>query len=290
MSVHCSLEMLSTYVDAELANGERLEVESHVQECGECRERLARLQRVVGQLKRIETVEAPPTLGGQVQRRLRLDGGRVPLARRLEDRLGGLLRPPLFAPLFALIIAFGAILYLFSLGVARQTVSGTQVVIGGSAPSSFDDLAEGEKSERSMERELADAESSDGAAVPRSPGEMAETGAEGPEAAAVASTEAPSEAFGDVAAKPGRLDKAKAPAAMRRPAGASDSLILAGRQFHLVEGVWREMGLGDRAPESRIDPRDGGVLPSELEGLSDRAGTYRVLLEGHVVEVVIRQR
>jgi hypothetical protein len=39
------------------------------------------------------------------------------------------------APLFAVIIAFGAILYLFSLGVARQTVSGTQVFIGGAESS-----------------------------------------------------------------------------------------------------------------------------------------------------------
>ena len=54
MSVHCSLEMLSTYVDAELAESERRNVEAHVRECEECRDRLSHLEGVVGQLKRLK--------------------------------------------------------------------------------------------------------------------------------------------------------------------------------------------------------------------------------------------
>jgi anti-sigma factor RsiW len=286
MSVHCSLEMLSTYVDAELADSERREVESHVKECEECRNRLSHLEGVVGQLKRLELVEAPPTLGGQVQRRLRLDGSNVPLRRRFEDRLGGLLRQPLFAPLFALILAFGAILYMFSLGVARQTVSGTRVVIGGSAPSSAEDLAHDDESGVRSERRIEEAESPARPAVPSSPDATTEAESKvGPEAVAAA----PDESFSDVAGRLDRLAAGDAPAAMRSRLEAIDVLQLVGREFRLIDGIWREVGLGEREPESRIDPLDGGVLPPEIEGLASRMGTYWVLLEGRVIEVVIRR-
>ena len=109
MSAHCSLEILSTYVDAELPDGERRHVESHITSCADCRRRLAHLQGVVGHLQRLEQVEVPPTLVWQVQHRVRLESGKVTLSSRLEDRLGKLLRQPLLAPLFAVIVAFAAI-------------------------------------------------------------------------------------------------------------------------------------------------------------------------------------
>jgi hypothetical protein len=136
MSVHCTVEALSTYVDSELPDSERRGLEAHIDECEECRLRLDRLHGVVGQLRRIEEVAAPPTLGWQVQRQVRLESGKVPLRQSFEDRLSRLVRQPLMAPLFAVIVAIGAILYLFSLGVARQTASETRVVIGGVEPSS----------------------------------------------------------------------------------------------------------------------------------------------------------
>jgi hypothetical protein len=39
----------------------------------------------------------------------------------------------MMAPLFALVFAFSAILYLFSLGVSMRATSGTRMVIGGSS-------------------------------------------------------------------------------------------------------------------------------------------------------------
>ena len=220
MSVHCTVEALSTYVDSELPDGERRELEAHIEECEDCRVRLDRLQGVVGQLRRLEDVAAPPTLGWQVQRQVRLESGKLSLTQRFEDRLSRLLRQPLMAPLFAVIIAFGAILYLFSLGVARQTASETRVVIGGVEPSSI--------------------------------------------------TEEP-------------------PALSRETDvdGLASSLTIAGRDFLLVEGVWTEVGLEDRLPEERLDLASDGALPPAFEELGRRAGIYRLMVDGRVVEVVV---
>ena len=220
MSVHCTVEALSTYVDSELPDGERRELEAHIEECEDCRVRLDRLQGVVGQLRRLEEVAAPPTLGWQVQGRVRLESGKVTLAQSFEDRLTRLLRQPLLAPLFAVIIAFGVILYIFSLGVARQTASETRVVIGGVEPSSVTE---------------------------EPPAQSRETGMD----------------------------------------GLASSRTIAGREFLLVESVWIELGLEDRAPEERLDLTGGGVLPPALAELGRRTGTYRLMVDGRVIEVVV---
>lgn len=220
MSVHCTVEALSTYVDSELPDSERQGLEAHIEECEQCRVRLDGLHGVVGQLRRLEEVAAPPTLGWQVQRRVRLESAKVTLAQSFEDRLTRLLRQPLLAPLFAVIIAFGVILYIFSLGVARQTASETRVVIGGVEPSSVS----GEP-----------------------PPPSRETGVD----------------------------------------GLAPSLTIAGREFLLVENVWTERGLEDRVPEERLDLASGGVLPPALSELGRRSGTYRLMVDGRVVEIVV---
>jgi hypothetical protein len=259
MSVHCSLEALSTYVDAELSDRDRQDVESHVDQCDDCRRRLARLQGVVGQLQRLEQIEAPATLGWQVQRRVRLESDYVPLTRRFEDHQGRMLRPPLLAPLFAVVVAFGAILYLFSLGVARQTVSGTEVVVGRAAPPTTIE----ERSEASQ-----------------SPGLIVDPPAEDEQRTASLLEKVAEET----------AEESAVAARRRNLPETVSSLRAAGREFQLAEGVWVELGLGDASPEERIDLATGGALPGELEELSLREGTYRLMMGDRVIEVVVAGR
>ena len=59
MTRHCSLEMLSSFVDRELEEGKRKWVEEHVSGCTACSDRLAGLEQVVRQLQRLEGVSPP---------------------------------------------------------------------------------------------------------------------------------------------------------------------------------------------------------------------------------------
>ena len=67
----------------------------------------------------------------------------------------------------------------------------------------------------------------------------------------------------------------------------TERLVAAGREFRLVGGVWKELGLGEASPDKQIDLAAGGVLPEELKELARRSGTYRLVIDAQVVEVVI---
>jgi hypothetical protein len=128
MSGHATAEVLSAYIDQELSRPQLRLVETHIEACEECRERLRGLRRVVGQLHRLETVAPPPVLAQQVQRRIALDGGRPKgLVERLERRLGGLPLEPSVAVTFALVFSFAVILYLFGWWVGDR--GGTTVLV-----------------------------------------------------------------------------------------------------------------------------------------------------------------
>jgi len=245
MTVHCGLEALSTYVDDELSEVRRLEVETHLRSCDECRTQLAGLQRVAGHLHRLEQVAAPSVLGWSLERRLRIEGPRVPFSRRLEDRIGHFMRQPHFAPLFALVIAFGVILYVFSIGVSRHSASETRVVMGGA--------------------------------------EVTETGELEPKEEVVGQVRA-------TQAAPAPVEESEALFGDRErrthEAGMS-AILLAGREFEFGEGRWTERGLAWDEPEILIDLSAGGSLPAALEELRSRSGTYRLLFEGRVIEVVV---
>ena len=129
MIEHCSVEMLSGYLDGVLPDEDAGEVETHIGDCPECRQRLHGLQRVVAQLRRLEQVPAPATLGGAVHRSARLGVHDRRLTQELEQAAGRWLRPPVVAPLFALVLAFGVILYLLSVGVYRNERSATRVIV-----------------------------------------------------------------------------------------------------------------------------------------------------------------
>jgi anti-sigma factor RsiW len=128
MTVHASLERLSSYLDAELAERQRLELEEHLTECASCRHRLAGLQSVAGQLRRLEQQAPPQELGFLVERQVAAERDRQTLGGRLEQSLKTFLVQPSLTPVFGLVVALALILYLFSFGVARRQQGGTRLV------------------------------------------------------------------------------------------------------------------------------------------------------------------
>lgn len=129
MTVHASIEQLSSYLDAELAARDREQLEDHLEECPSCRSRLAGLRGVVRRLQRLESQAPPVELEFQVERRIAVEADREGLRGRLEETVKGLLLQPSLMPVFGLVVALALILYLFSFGLARFENGGTQLVI-----------------------------------------------------------------------------------------------------------------------------------------------------------------
>ncbi len=136
MTVHASLEQLSSYLDAELARRERAELEGHLSGCPTCRRRLDGLRGVVARLERLEQQAPPRDLAVLVERRVAVETGRPRLGTRLEETVKTFLVQPSLTPIFGLVVALALILYLFSFGVARQQERGTRLVVPAPAPES----------------------------------------------------------------------------------------------------------------------------------------------------------
>ena len=75
----------------------------------------------------------------------------------------------------------------------------------------------------------------------------------------------------------------------RSEAVEGDRLILAGREFSLQDGVWKELGLTDVMPDETVDLSEDEALPAELAALRGREGVYRLRLGDRVVEIVVRR-
>lgn len=117
MTAHASTEMLSAYLDRELAGGEVRHLERHLEDCPRCREHLESLSRVVGNLRRLERAAPPPLLAGAVARRVALEGRPRGLVEKLEGQLSGQPLQSNVLLYFALILALAAIVYFFTAGV-----------------------------------------------------------------------------------------------------------------------------------------------------------------------------
>lgn len=131
-SEHLSLESLSTYLDQELSSDEREWVETHLEGCAKCRQRLDDLQGVVGGLRSLRRVEPPQTLGLWVSHRIDLEGHRESLMDRLEGRLRGFSGPQSnILPLFAIILLLAVVSYLFASALDRQNRVITPVYFPG---------------------------------------------------------------------------------------------------------------------------------------------------------------
>ncbi len=128
MTVHASLEHLSSYLDSELAESQRRTLEDHLTDCPSCRHRLAGLESVAARLARLEQQAPPPELGFMVERRIAAEANRASLGSRLEETVKTVLVQPSLTPVFGLVVALALILYLFSFGVARRQEGGTRLV------------------------------------------------------------------------------------------------------------------------------------------------------------------
>lgn len=129
MTAHASTERLSLYLDGILPSAERQLVEDHVEGCADCRHRLDGLRLVVAGLSRLPAALPPDDLAARVGREIDLRGrGRAwpgRLASRLPSPLAG--APPLHV--LALVLALGAIVYLFAFGVEQRRERPTRIVL-----------------------------------------------------------------------------------------------------------------------------------------------------------------
>ena len=128
MSGHATAESLSLYLDAALPVGERRRLAAHLDACPECRQRLEGLRRVVTGLGRLPTAAPPEDLAARVRREIDLRRRRSPWRRLIDD---GLPAPALGSPpmhILALILALGAIVYLFALGLEMHRERPTRIV------------------------------------------------------------------------------------------------------------------------------------------------------------------
>ncbi len=129
MSGHASAESLSLYLDAALPATERRRVEDHLGACPECRRRLDGLHRVVAGLGRLPTAAPPADLGARIARQVDLGSRRGRWRRLVEE---GLPSPLVAAPpmhLLALVLALGAIVYLFAQGIEQYADRPTRIVL-----------------------------------------------------------------------------------------------------------------------------------------------------------------
>jgi hypothetical protein len=260
--------MLSSFVDRELEEGKRKWIEEHVSRCTECSDRLAGLERVVRQLQRLEGVSPPSTLGLRLERRIRLERRKRGLATLLEKEAGRWLKQPVLAPVFAIVLALGVILYLFAVGVGHQGARTTRLVIGEGSE---------EIPPEEGERQVAEA-----------PERVLEDRLEG-----MRSVE-DDDAVASSIELPAARERARAfpaPPTDSSISGAVRTVVVAGRTFDLERGIWRQRSLPSEAPEETIDLRNGGSqpyeLPSELAGLRVLEGRVHLLVEGRVVELIL---
>lgn len=141
MSGHARAESLSLYLDAALPAAERRQVENHLEACPECRHRLEGLRRVVVGLGRLPAAAPPEDLAARVGREIDLRGRRTRWSRLLGD---GVPAPLLNSPpmhILALVLALGAIIYVFAQGLEMSRERPTRIVlpdaesvIGGQPP------------------------------------------------------------------------------------------------------------------------------------------------------------
>lgn len=122
---HLDVELLSTYLDEELAPEETQAVERHLRACPQCEERLSGLRRSVESLRVLGRAVPPAEVLLAVERKVAAEPRRAPglrIAGALVDRLEGWLRWPALRPGFAgaLVVVLAAGVTLVYLGFGRQ--------------------------------------------------------------------------------------------------------------------------------------------------------------------------
>ncbi len=129
MSTHASAELLSAYLDRQLARSEARQLEEHLETCSDCHVRLDGLRRVVASLQSLHQVAPPSTLEHAVARRIALADDRVSLLDRLEGGMSVFNRQNPILSMFAVVIAQALFIYFFSvLGRQRESARMTPVI------------------------------------------------------------------------------------------------------------------------------------------------------------------
>jgi anti-sigma factor RsiW len=120
MSGHATPELLSAYLDDQLAPHQAVGLRRHLAECDACRRHLDSLHRVVAGLRGIERVAPPPVLDQLVQRRVALEEPPVGLLARVEARLDRFQTiQSSVGAIFAVVLALAAMVYFLAEGVER---------------------------------------------------------------------------------------------------------------------------------------------------------------------------
>lgn len=252
---HPSVELLSSYLDDHLRESERLHVESHLDGCQECRERLNGMTHVVHHLAGLSRMAPPLQLGLEVRRRVSIEGRGDTLLQRLEEGVAQLSLQASIVSAFAVVVALSVIIYVVAAGVERHGPS-------AAAP-------------RAIASEKAAEPGQQDAAV-QAPEEKKDIG----RAEAMASN-ALSDGVG------GRQEAEQTP---RRRADILESRPAAGRTFDRQGDLWIEQGVGATTPTIYLT--NGSQLARqwwerypELEELVDLGGSVRLRLDGEIVEI-----
>lgn len=126
---HPSVELLSTYLDAGLAEGERRQLESHLEKCSKCNQRLQGMRRVMQRLETLDEQAPPPQLGFQLRRLAAQQASRSTLVDRLEKGARRFTVQATVAPVFAVVLALALIIYMLSWGIHRQEHGNVPVIL-----------------------------------------------------------------------------------------------------------------------------------------------------------------
>lgn len=272
---HASIEVLSSYLDGELAGRRRRRLERHLQHCEQCLHRLDGLHDLVRRLEGMERISPAPFLERQVLQRVQAQERRESLMDRLEKAASRVhVERWVWMPTFGMVVALVSIIYLFSWGLHRQqqslpaaldveapaaesTAEVNASTPGRTSPSEIDEIAVATQSER----EVVD---------------LAESASPILDSRARTSS-VPSEEL--------RLAEASEPGSVSR------AVEIDKRTFELRDGLWIERGLDpSEPPTSSLDPAELSAprwrerLPSisELERLG---GPVRLRVGDRVIQI-----
>jgi hypothetical protein len=112
--------LLSAYLDGELAAAEERAVEDHLAACPGCRADLAGLRSVVERLQGLQRATPPAGLGHAVARRVALEARPVGLLGRMEAALRRLVVDPGTLVLFGTVLALAVIATVFAVSVEES--------------------------------------------------------------------------------------------------------------------------------------------------------------------------
>ena len=121
---HGDWDLLSAYVDGELAIEERKAVDDHLAGCPGCRAELEGMRRVASRLRSLERAAPPPLMADQVARRVAVAARQPGLVVRLEEALRRLPVESSTLMTFGVVVALTAIAALFLAGVEDSDRSG----------------------------------------------------------------------------------------------------------------------------------------------------------------------